>query len=91
MKKQLLTLTLFTTLCGCATTTTTTTPTTTKPNPIKLCAQALVTLSVAADCTALAPTGCMFTMADLATVRTAAADKQVFCPTLKPGQEEGNN
>jgi len=61
-----------------------------KPNPLKLCAQALVTLSVAADCTANAPNICMFTEGDMERVAEAAANKQAYCPRLQPGQEEAN-
>jgi hypothetical protein len=62
-----------------------------QPNPIKVCAQALVVLNVAAECTALTPNICIFTMGDLLVAREAAADKQVYCPRLEPGQDGANN
>jgi hypothetical protein len=60
------------------------------PTDLQRCAQAIVVLGTAADCTALAPI-CQFTMADLRTAQQAGADKQIYCPRLAPGQEAANN
>lgn len=56
--------------------------TTEAKSPLKLCAQALVTLSLAAECTALnsVNNSCAFTLGDLREVREAGAAKQNYCP-----------
>ncbi len=66
------------------------TPPPVKPNPLKLCAAALVVLGEAAECTMLTPNICIFTEGDMERVHQAGADKQVYCPRLEPGQEEAN-
>lgn len=58
-------------------------------NSVKLCAQSLVVLKAAANCTALAPI-CTITLSDLLLVETAASDKQNYCPRLREGQEAAN-
>jgi len=60
------------------------------PTPLQRCAQALVVLGTAADCTALAPI-CQFTMSDLRIAQAAGADKQNYCPRLAPGEDAANN
>ena len=60
------------------------------PTDLQRCAQAIVVLGTAADCTALAPI-CQFTMSDLRLAQAAAADKQVYCPRLKEGEDAANN
>ena len=60
-------------------------------DPRKLCAEALVTLSASAECTALSPNICIFTMTDLERARDAGANKQAYCPRLQDGQDAANN
>ena len=49
---------------------------------LKQCAAAIVTLSLAAECTALnsVNNSCAFTLGDLREVREAGAAKQNYCP-----------
>lgn len=49
---------------------------------LKQCAAALVTMSLAAECTALnaVNNSCTFTLSDLRALREAGADKQNYCP-----------
>ena len=61
-----------------------------QPSPLKLCAQALVVIQAAQECTLNGPSLCMFTEGDWEHVIQAHADKQVYCPRLQPGQEEAN-
>jgi len=61
----------------------------TAPNNTKLCAEALVTVSIGAECASTA--GCVFTMTDLERLRDAQANKQNYCPVLKPGEAAANN
>ena len=63
----------------------------TQPSPLKLCAAALVTLSASAECTMMGPDKCMFTMTDWERAMDAGANKQAYCPALKPGEAAGNN
>jgi hypothetical protein len=62
----------------------------TQPSPLKLCAQSLVVIQAAQECTLNGPSLCMFTEGDWEHVIQAHADKQVYCPRLEPGQEEAN-
>ncbi len=57
---------------------------------LKRCAISLETIAAANECTLLKSV-CIFTMADMAVLLNAKANKQVYCPTLEPGQEAANN
>jgi hypothetical protein len=60
------------------------------PSALKLCAQSLVVIQAAQECTLNGPNICMFTEGDWERVIQAHADKQVYCPSLQPGQETAN-
>ena len=53
-----------------------------RPNKLKLCAEALVTLDAAQECTLMGPDKCMFTMSDWERAMSAGANKQVYCPRM---------
>jgi len=59
-----------------------------QPSNIKVCAVALTVLHAEAECTQMP--GCVMTEGDFERVLNAGADRQNYCPVLKPGEEGAN-